>query len=365
MKRIGLVFFELLRAGIWNRTPQLTGELTGEEWELVYTLSRQQAVLGVILDAVSKLPEAYRPPKRLLLQWVMMQNLIEKSNTTVNNVLASVVNGLEDRGLTPYLMKGQGVAQNYPIPMHRTCGDIDLFFTDGGLDDAIAYLKSQGCSIEDIGQYAHVETVYRDVCIELHRKSATFYSKKLARRYETILHEIISVDEAHYVKVEGRDIRVLPPIADAMQLLAHMLRHIMTSGLGIRQVCDWVLFMHKHHGSIDKERFITYLRQTQLIGAYRAISVIAVNYLGMPRELVFCETDDKDKKVAGKMMDVIMRYGNFGHYGDHNLTCNRREYLKAYLWKVRNCMRFYSIASAEAISFPLWQLHSITKVLKQ
>lgn len=30
--------------------------------------------------------------------------------------------------LSPVLLKGQAFAENYPYPLHRQCGDIDLYF---------------------------------------------------------------------------------------------------------------------------------------------------------------------------------------------------------------------------------------------
>lgn len=358
------IYFSLLRCAIWDSKPVLPRALSIEEWNSVYSISKEQTVSGIMLDTVSKLHENQKPPKQLLLQWAMLYKRIQNSNIKANSILVELLTELEENGIESYLLKGQGIAQNYPNPLNRICGDIDLYFTPGNFEKAMEYFSSKEEPIEDHSEDSHAETAYKDVKVELHKKSATFYTKRLQKRYNQISDKLI-LNSQTSVTINDKEIAVLPPLLNALQLLSHMLRHIITSGLGLRQVCDWVLFIDKNLCKIDKEEFITAMKELDLLGTYKAISAISVDYLGLPAEKVVCEITEKDKKVAKKVLNLIMWYGNFGHYGEHSVASSKMEFLKSYIWKVKNCIRFRKLAKSETLNYPIWQLHSIKSVMNK
>lgn len=361
MNRLGNIFFTLLRSAIWDKAAKLPYVPTEKEWNDIYTISKEQTVTGILLDAISKLPATHKPPRKLILEWIAVQKFIEKSNISMNKELKHLYNELSKVGVCTYLLKGQGVAQLYPIPQHRVCGDIDLYFDTDDFEKAIKFFTSQGCEIEDTPGSSHAETDYHGIKIELHRKSATFYNDKLQKRYNEISLDVIG-NTRETVLIEESEINVFPPALNALQLLSHMLRHILFSGLGMRQICDWVLFIYKHQKDIDREEFISCMKELQLLATYKAITAMAIDYLGLPEECAICDIDKNDRKMAKKILSLIMEYGNFGHYGEHTSTRTKLEYLKAYVWKVKNCFRFRKL-SVEAWSYPIWQLHSVFKIM--
>ena len=259
-------------------------------------------------------------------------------------------------------MKGQGVGQNYPTPHHRLCGDIDFYFTEDQFGKAMDLFASLGCQIKDEQHSSHAETEYKGIPIELHKRSATFYTHRLQQKYNKTIEGIIG-SNTETITIDNTEIEILPPLANALQLLSHMLRHIITSGLGLRQICDWVLFMEKNFDKINEEEFITEIKELELEGTYKAISAIATDYLGLPKDKIFGTITDKDKQLAKKVLNVVMQYGNFGHYGEHDKTTSKWGYLQSYWWKVKNCYRFRKLAKSETRSYPIWQLHSIKDIL--
>lgn len=358
------IFFTLLRSALWNTPACLQCTISEEEWKRIYDISKEQTISGIMLDTVSKLHENQKPPKQLLLQWAMLYKRIQNSNIKANSILVELLAELKKNGIESYLLKGQGIAQNYPNPLNRICGDIDLYFTPGNFEKAMEYFSSKEEPIEDHSEDSHAETAYKGVKVELHKKNATFYTKRLQKRYNQISDKLI-LNSQTSVTINDKDIAVLPPLLNALQLLSHMLRHIITSGLGLRQVCDWVLFIDKNLCTIDKEEFITAMKELDLLGTYKAISAISVDYLGLPAEKVVCEITDKDKKEAKKVLNLIMWYGNFGHYGEHSTASSKIEFLKSYIWKVKNCIRFRKLAKSETLNYPIWQLHSLKSVMNK
>lgn len=363
MNRIEDIFFTLLRSAIWGTSPVLPGAVSDDEWNVIYAISKEQTVSGIMLDAIAKLPNEQKPDIKLRMQWIVLQKFIETQNAKIDNALANLVTELKENSLNPYLLKGQGVALNYPIPSHRVCGDIDIYFTPKEFDKATEFFSTRGYSLEGDPDDAHCETKYRGIKLEIHKKCATFYTKRLQKQYNETIDSIVASSQAD-IKIGGCDISVLPPMANALQMLSHMLRHIIFSGLGLRQVCDWVLFVYKYQKYIDKELFEKYAKRLELWGIYKAVTAIATDYLGLPKEYALCDITLKDKKMAKKAFCLIMEYGNFGHYGEHSITTTRKEYLESYIWKIKNCIRFHKLAKSETWSYPTWQLHSAIKIMK-
>lgn len=364
MNRLEDIFFKLLRSAIWNTAPELDYVPTEQEWNEIYAISKEQTVCGIMLDAVTKLPDVQKPNLKLRLAWIMLQKAIGAQNMKMNGTLANFLTELTQHSLKPYLLKGQGVAQNYHTPNHRVCGDIDIYFTPQQFGQAVNFFSSKGCELEGGPEDSHTETTYSGIKVEIHRKSATFYTSRLQRRYDEIIAHVIE-QENTLIEIEGHSVNVFPPIANALQLLSHMLRHIIFSGLGLRQVCDWMLFVYKYQKDLDKELFEKYAKDLELWETYKVVTAIATDYLGLPKEYALCNISQKDKKMAKKVFCLIMEYGNFGHYGEHSVATTRKEYLESYIWKVKNCIRFHRLAKSETWNYPIWQLHSAIKILKQ
>lgn len=358
MNNLESIYFSILRSALWNTPLFFPSPLSNEMWNEIYAISKEQTVTGIMLDAISKLPPEQKPPTELLLKWVIQQRVIEQKNIIMNKVLIELINKFNNHNIQVYVLKGQGVAQNYPRPTHRICGDIDLYFKEKDFEQAVELLKSSGCPIEGNPNETHHETQYNNIKLELHKKSATFFTNKLQAKYNKITSTALEKERA-FETINDTEIEVLPHEANSLQLLSHMLRHIITAGLGLRQVCDWVLYTNKHLNDNNKEQFLTNIKELDLLQTYKAISAIATDYLGLPKEKVVCEINDKDKRLAKKVFKIIMEYGNFGQYSEHSQPANIWEYIKMFAWKFGNCIRLHDLARRETRNYLLWKYHFV------
>ena len=101
--------------------------LTPLEWERMFTMAKQQALLGVLNDAVHRLPAEQQPPEDLLSRWDSLTGKIAEIHTRHlrhEKELGVIFNRL---GLGGCILKGTGLARLYPDPRRRQCGDIDVW----------------------------------------------------------------------------------------------------------------------------------------------------------------------------------------------------------------------------------------------
>ena len=71
---------------------------------------------------------------------------------------------------------------------------------------------------------------------------------------------------------------------NAFYIFNHRWHHFMTSGIGLRQFCDWMLFLHKHKDEIDLGRLEKFLMDMDMMKPWQSFGCVIVDVLGMPEE---------------------------------------------------------------------------------
>ena len=126
-------FLALVRAGLWGNA-NLNLNYNGVDWENVYLLAEEQAVVGLLAAGIDSLN--LDVPLELKLQIIGEALQIEQRNKEMNAFIADTVEKMREKDIYTLLVKGQGVAQCYEKPQWRTSGDIDLFLSDTNYDKA-------------------------------------------------------------------------------------------------------------------------------------------------------------------------------------------------------------------------------------
>ena len=127
------LFFELLRISTGAETA-LSCVYSVKDWEGAYHLAEEQAVVGVLLDALEKIQENDAksvPSKMLLLQWIGMAQMVEQTSLKMEEDAKTTVDYFHKNGFACQVLKGSAVARYYPNPHRRSSGDIDIWI-DGG-----------------------------------------------------------------------------------------------------------------------------------------------------------------------------------------------------------------------------------------
>lgn len=282
---------------------------TPADWRAIAVQSRRQTVEGLVADAVGLLPEGLRPPVAVRMELVGAVRQTERAHATSVAALRGVVEELGALGVRPVLMKGLSVAGRYSVPEHRAVGDIDLFFdSPGDLAKANAWAREHGTGLEDF--YAkHLVFTFRGVPIENHSRLCDFRHKEYNRRLDKIVgRELASVAFAAgpYGTLE------LPPTLYAFFLLCHKAEHVVEDGLGLRQVCDWAVFLDREGDKIDREKFCSWVSALDLWRLAGAFGRICVERLGLDEGKLPFALRAGDDKGCALLLGQMMAGGNFG-----------------------------------------------------
>ena len=137
-------FTELLQISLGNRV-EFSRIPSVDVWKELFFLSKKQALLGITYAAIEHLPKEQRPPRQLILQWIVEAEYIKQRNEELNIKAVSISQAFLNDGFRNLILKGQSAAQYYKInnlDLYRTPGDVDIWL-DANRRDIIKYVRSK------------------------------------------------------------------------------------------------------------------------------------------------------------------------------------------------------------------------------
>ena len=344
MKKIKEIFFVLLRWGLWGTVNEkMHLDLTEAEWKALYQMSVIQTVQGIIYDGIKLIPDNEKPSIDFFQRWNQEVKRIEKENTKQLAKLVQLKYFFEaEHQLRFVLLKGQTLARHYRNPLHRFCGDMDLWFkTDGMVEEANNLLEHAGVDVLR-GHAGGGEYNWYGTPVEHKSHLIELSNPLMQHRLRVWEHEIFdnSTDE---------------PTAEANLLLqmTHILKHyVKGGGLGFRHLCDLALSFTALDYNADEVMALC-----KEFGIYRwadMLTALIHQVLDVPLErLPFpCKEDPEplleEMWIAGNFGVGDNRFGNHprGRWGSKLYTARR-------VWhKTRT---FYRVAPGECF----WNLTSM------
>ena len=124
------LFFDLLLV-CTGAKDSLSHRYTEKQWDNALMIAQDQAVEGVLLSAIERLPEEQRPPEMPALQWIGSVQMLEANSVKIAEASGTVVSYFRENGFACNILKGSAVARYYPQPERRPSGDVDVW-VDGG-----------------------------------------------------------------------------------------------------------------------------------------------------------------------------------------------------------------------------------------
>ena len=350
------IFFELLRAGIWGRDAILSDALTN--WPEIIEIAKRQSVVGIISDGLQILPKELLPKKEQILNLLGLTYSIEVRNKQVNVAVAQIVAYLNNYGVTTRLMKGQGCASLYPNPLHRQSGDIDLFVGIEQYERAKDLIKAIGIVIEKESTYdAHF--MWGNVLVEMHRLETRLYYPSNDKAFQQICRNEEWINPA-VTEIEGQHVEIFNDTFNAFYVFVHLYHHFLQVGIGLRQVCDWMLLLKRNEARIDWNQLYKYVTSIKAERAWNAFFGLAVDYLGLQLAIIPNWMQTRKSSDIQFVMSDILKVGNFGQYGT---SLQKRSFGKGILVNIHSFMaliaRLFRVSKfgyQEALFYPLWKL---------
>ena len=118
------------------------------------------------------------------------------------------------------------------------------------------------------------------------------------------------------------------PTFDAFFILYHAVRHMTTEGVGFRQVCDWTMYLHRHHAEINCEELQVRMKEYHMEAVWREFGILAVNVLGLPESELPLAPSSFVSSRTEKLLRHIFISGDFGRADVNGRDHSKVSYLK-------------------------------------
>jgi len=359
-------FLRLLSAAIWDH-PLEAGAFEGTDnlaWNEIADMAHRQSVRALIADKVLSLPAECLPPSDMTLRFISVVEQTKNANRVMISLLKELQEEYTRAGFPFLLLKGLANGVNYPEPLLRNPGDIDLLlYGKGDYERAREWLIQKGVDIEP-GGVVHYKYFRNGIAVENHSHTTYFNNKRYNKLFKELEGDVLTKGEFATVDINGvLSVPVLPVTFNAFFLFHHLFRHFVNFGVGLRQVCDWVLFLHKHRAEIDSEEFTRIATRFALLYPMQLFARIAVDYLGA-QESIFPFPMIPNNHHADKVIRDLLESGNFGF---HRPGKKRPEEKMAGMWfsfvtTIKRSIKFAAISPQHCAILPFTKLINRLKI---
>ena len=262
-------------------------------WNAVLNEAQDQVIDGLIYNTYIKdyVQQEKSNKYQLVANWI--KNLY---------VQQELVKLLAKHNISSAILKGTAAAIYYPHPFYRRMGDIDIIVPKEEFNAATSVLEKNGYVCKSKDYVRHFEYYKDGIEIELHR-----YFTKNIQKEKYITQGLANVE---IVEMNEFKFPMLPPLENGLVLLEHLRFHLV-SGLGIRQVIDWMMYVDKVLN--DEFWYMSFKKMVVDVG----LDTLAITmtrmcqiYLGLNESITWCKT--ADEKLCRRLMDIVLSSGNFG-----------------------------------------------------
>lgn len=292
--------FSLLKTSLWGAETYPLSASAETDWQAVYTELRHHTIQNLPVDCLAKAD----PSHAALYRQHALRGISHWYRLMQEQQYLCCL--LRDQGIPCAVLKGAAAAHCYPHPENRSMGDIDLIVKPEDFDRA-SKLLLEIC--EYLGENRrHIELRRNGIVVELHRSFSTFNDAAKNQLLDGLIFK--AINHAEWVQLEGFSFPMLPPEINGLVLLEHINVH-MESGLGLRQIIDWMLFADRHlENPVWEQNFLSTVRQLGLQALAVSVTRMCQIYLGLRQDITWCH--GADDTLCGDLMSHTLQQGNFG-----------------------------------------------------
>ena len=147
----------------------------------------------------------------------------------------------------------------------------------------------------------------------MHRNVNGVPGGKVGERIQAEINK--TIDTAIEVNVDGIVCRVPDKFHHGLIMLLHTASHLTSEGVGLRHLCDWVVFASSMRDDEFRELFEVKLKDFGLWRFAQALTLLGITYLSAPERSWAAEAIENNSLTSEqleRLMEDILASGNFG-----------------------------------------------------
>lgn len=258
-------FLKILSSAIYNKEIEFDPK-EKIKWKSIIEEARAHNVTGLIYSSISRSEYLNTIDKKSLEQLKKETFLTGVSQIQHINQVSKVLNKLNNEKIPVIVLKGLVIRELYPKPELRTMCDADILVKEEDIEKVKDELNQLGYKIYSSDE-KHIVFQHEDhLPIEVHwtLTNRKYYNGRPIFEYH-LWEDIMKVKVGDIVacSLSYEDL--------AVHLCVHLAAHCTSSGFGIRQLCDLVLFVKTKGCFID---WLSFLNKIRICGIEKFTIVI-------------------------------------------------------------------------------------------
>ena len=284
---------------------------TNINWEELLQEAKDHVVTALLYDGIKRMEgvpdQVFNRVRGAAIDSAMHFEMMQR-------IQQKIIEDLAEKRIPCAVLKGTSVACCYPHPELRVPGDIDLLVGRDKVEEACQALETASF-VRGIESKKHLDMHRKDAEVELHKIVSEYPELEkaawLAEYMEDALQHVCrqSLSDGEFPMLTKR--------YQMISLLTHMADHMEVSGIGLRQLCDWAVTIHRFRNDIGEED-IALLERCGLLRYASVMTRVCEKYLSLP---AFEWHLDIEEEIVDVVMTEILESGNF--------HANRSEWLVA------------------------------------
>lgn len=260
-------FIRLLRCGAFGIMEPLES-MNNFKWLKLIRLSVEQECMGLAYDGLIRYLNAHQITleEKVCEEWGEVLKKCEDSALKMNNCIVEMFDIFtrEPRLFYPVLLRGRGMAFNYPNPLHYYCSHIDWYIpTEEKAREADAWAKREA-KIKNDDNPNRLQYIFKDVMVENNHFAQELLDKKLNKTLQTLVIREKSYYMPNTVRINATNVEILPPTINLFVQILYVMHHLLAGDIKPQMIIDLGVLVRKLGNQIDYIKIERWLNELKI-----------------------------------------------------------------------------------------------------
>ncbi|AFQ45970.1 nucleotidyltransferase domain-containing protein [Desulfosporosinus meridiei] len=250
----------------------------------LFEIALRQNVSSLLHPIIEAYSAELNLDEQIKRDWKKSTILIAVQQLRITSQLDPILNLFKENNVSTISLKGLVFKQLYSQPELRTMSDLDLLISVEDIPKSIELLKRLGYDVPDNFNvndpgHMHIE-MYKpgSLPVELHK---TLWNPRYMKKRDNQQWTNQLWKNKRLTEVGGIQFTALALDDELINSVIHMATHLIYSGIKLRHLCDFALFLKTYRDKFDFEYINSTLKSMDLFSFFNYLLLTCNSYLAL------------------------------------------------------------------------------------
>ncbi|MCC3862701.1 nucleotidyltransferase family protein [Terrisporobacter petrolearius] len=311
MKKIYKDFFKLLRSSLEKETVVIEEDI---DWLEILRLSSIHKIIPLTYESACK-TQSFQNENIQFVKYFKAESMeIIYSQVKRSYRFLQLYRELNQANIKALVFKGIVLRELYPVPEERISADEDLLIEKKDLEKTIKILELNNMervfSDEDEADVYHYFCNKSGLHLEFHTTlfgDKSDINKKMEEVFSTVFQDVDKIN------INNVDVHIFSIDKHFLYIICHAIKHFVSCGTGIRQICDISMYINKYYEIINWDYIWFEINKMGYDTLLVNLLQIAIDYLGLDEnKVVYAKNKNTYYLNVDDLIEDIMEGGIYG-----------------------------------------------------